>query len=190
VSAVWASPGRLQINVCAACLEEQMRSGDWEIDGAKIKSDPDVIVCSPDGRRQLVVEVQTNPSCRRPAIEWARTMRRNLLSHAGIPRSPYFMLALIPDYYYLWIESEPVDPDRKPDFEIEMQQVLRPYFDRLGLPPFRVGDKQMGEIIAAWLKDVAAAPPSTDASLQWLYDSGLYDALKYGAVEMQEKLAA
>jgi hypothetical protein len=190
VSAVWASPGRLQIDVCAACLDEQMRSGDWEIQGAKIKGEPDVTVYSPNGKRQLVVEVQTNPSCRKPALEWAKKMRHNLLAHAGIPVSPYFMLALIPDYLYLWKESYPVDPDRAPDYEIPLPEVLQPYLAHLALPPFRVGDKQMGEIIAAWLKEITAAQPSADASLQWLYDSGLYEALKDGSVEMQEKLAA
>jgi hypothetical protein len=117
-------------------------------------------------------------------------MRHNLLAHAGIPVSPYFMLALIPDYLYLWKESYPVDPDRAPDYEIPLQEVLQPYLAHLALPPFRVDDKQMGEIIAAWLKEITAAQPSADASLQWLYDSGLYEALKDGSVEMQEKLAA
>lgn len=29
VTAVWGSPARLQINVCGACLAEQLRTGQW-----------------------------------------------------------------------------------------------------------------------------------------------------------------
>jgi hypothetical protein len=34
------------------------------------------------------------------------------------------------------------------------------------------------------------AEPAADASLKWLYESGLYDALKDGLVETQDKIAA
>jgi hypothetical protein len=37
ITAVWASPGRTQINVCRACLEEKMRAGEWEVEGAKVR---------------------------------------------------------------------------------------------------------------------------------------------------------
>lgn len=36
VTAVWALPGRVQINVCRACLEEMMREGQWEVPGARV----------------------------------------------------------------------------------------------------------------------------------------------------------
>ncbi len=35
VTAVWTLPARAQVNVCRPCLEEQIRSGDWQISGCK-----------------------------------------------------------------------------------------------------------------------------------------------------------
>ncbi len=190
VTAVWASPGRLQIDVCGACLDEQVRIGEWQTNGGDIERRADVAVYSPSGKLQLMVEVLLNPGCRAPAVEWAIRTRRNLLFHGGIPGSPYLLLALIPYSFYLWKEEEEIAPDRAPDFEVEIRQVLQPYIDRLTPPPYRVNERQMAEVIAAWLKDVVAAEPSADASLKWLYESGLYDALKNGFVEMETAIAA
>ena len=37
ITAVWGPPGRTQINVCGACLEEKMRAGEWEVEGARVR---------------------------------------------------------------------------------------------------------------------------------------------------------
>lgn len=37
ITAVWGPPGRTQINVCRACLEEKMRLGEWEVEGARVR---------------------------------------------------------------------------------------------------------------------------------------------------------
>jgi hypothetical protein len=34
ITAVW-SPSRKQINVCGACLDEQLKTGTWKIEGAR-----------------------------------------------------------------------------------------------------------------------------------------------------------
>ena len=36
VTAVWATPGRTQVNVCNSCLEEKIRRGEWEVEGARV----------------------------------------------------------------------------------------------------------------------------------------------------------
>lgn len=36
ITAVWGPPGRTQINVCRACLEEKIRIGEWEVEGARL----------------------------------------------------------------------------------------------------------------------------------------------------------
>jgi len=33
---VWGSPGQTQINVCRICLEEKIRLGEWEVEGARL----------------------------------------------------------------------------------------------------------------------------------------------------------
>lgn len=36
VTAVWGPRGRTQINVCRASLEEKIRLGEWEVEGARL----------------------------------------------------------------------------------------------------------------------------------------------------------
>ena len=36
ITAVWGTPGRLQINVCRACLDEKIRVGEWDVEGARV----------------------------------------------------------------------------------------------------------------------------------------------------------
>jgi len=36
ITAVWGSPGQTQINVCRICLEEKIRLGEWEVEGARL----------------------------------------------------------------------------------------------------------------------------------------------------------
>jgi len=35
ITAVWVVPGGQQIDVCSACLDEQLRTGVWTIEGAR-----------------------------------------------------------------------------------------------------------------------------------------------------------
>jgi len=35
LTAVWTLPGKTQINVCSACLDEQVRTGEWIVEGAR-----------------------------------------------------------------------------------------------------------------------------------------------------------
>jgi hypothetical protein len=37
ITAVWGPPGRTQINVCRARLEEKMRRGEWVVEGARLR---------------------------------------------------------------------------------------------------------------------------------------------------------
>ena len=36
ITAVWGPPGQTQINVCRMCLEEKIRLGEWEVEGARL----------------------------------------------------------------------------------------------------------------------------------------------------------
>lgn len=36
ITAVWGEPGQTQINVCRMCLEEKIRLGEWEVEGARL----------------------------------------------------------------------------------------------------------------------------------------------------------
>jgi len=53
VTAVWSPPGRTQMNVCRPCLEEKIRAGEWEIQGARVEQRVDVAVYSKEQQLQL-----------------------------------------------------------------------------------------------------------------------------------------
>lgn len=36
ITAVWGPPGRTQINVCRACLDEKIRLGKWDVEEARL----------------------------------------------------------------------------------------------------------------------------------------------------------
>jgi hypothetical protein len=37
ITAVWGPPGRTQLNVCRACLETKIRTGEWQVEGARLQ---------------------------------------------------------------------------------------------------------------------------------------------------------
>jgi hypothetical protein len=173
-------------------LEEQIRSGEWEIRGVKIEKRADVAVYSPDNKLRLVVEVKKKPVAKKISREWAASIHRNLLAHGGIPITPYFLLVVPPDYLFLWKEGDATNFERKPDYEVEAKEFLERYFDK-PQPSLKVTSEHyyLEHLVSRWLKDLVKSNPLTDQpSRKWLYDSGLYDAIKDGKVVMQAKVAA
>jgi len=113
LTAVWQLPARKQINVCRACLENEIRAGEWSISGARIPPHADVAVVGRDGALVLLVEVKWSPP-RKDAEGWARQVRRNLVAHGALPQAPYFMLATYPGASFLWAGRAGSDPDVPP----------------------------------------------------------------------------
>lgn len=143
----------------------------------------DIAVYNPDGELQLVVEVKNRPHA---SAEWVAHLRRNLLAHAFIPPSPYFLLAL-PDFFYLWKDAASLDILATPDFQISAPEVLAPYLNF----PLSLNDLShagLELLMTAWLEDIIHAELQRDATgpnLQWLFDSGLYEAIARGSVAIE-----
>jgi hypothetical protein len=49
VTAIWSPPGRTQVNVCGACLNEMIRRGEWYVKGARLPRPAAVAVLEPQG---------------------------------------------------------------------------------------------------------------------------------------------
>lgn len=190
ITAVWTLPSRVQVNVCRPCLEEQVRSGEWEIQGAKVEKRADVAVYSPDKRLQLIVEVKKRPSKQVELKDWANRIHRNLLAHAGVPITPYFLIAILPDCFYLWKDNSQSTLDRPPDYEINAKDILQRYFETLSSPPDTVSEHQLESLVTLWLTDLVHSEPSDSDYMKWFYDSGLYAATKDGSVIMEAPVAA
>jgi hypothetical protein len=111
---------------------------------------------------QLLVEARNVAA---PSEEWTIEFLRNLLLHARIPPSPYFLLAL---------------RNRLSDFEGSTDAALRPYLSRIALEKLSTIEFEM--LIQAWLSDLVAGtlPEMTDR--RWLEESGLAESARDGAI--------
>lgn len=190
ITAVWGSPGRWQINVCSPCLGEQVRRGEWEIEGARIDRRADVAVYAPGRKLLLVAEVKRSADVKPPLREAAIRIHRNLITHSGIPGASYFLLALLPDSLYLWKGNGQAEAARAPDYEFDAQELLKPYFELLATSSSQASQFQLETVIKLWLKDVASAKDISLAAGEGLRESGLYEALKNGIVELETAIAA
>ena len=143
----------------------------------------DIAVSGADGRVQLVVETKNIPDA--PA-EWVTRFRRNLLAHSFLPSAPYFLLVL-PDYLYLWTAASTADNLANPDYKIKATEVFAPYLksnqslkdlSRYGLELLTIS--WLGNLL-----DNDSRRDSVDGNSKWLFDSGLYEAISNGSVELE-----
>ncbi len=154
-----------------------------------IKKIADIVVYAPDSSPQLVVEVKNRSGA---SATWAARMLRNLLVHGMILDAPYYMLAL-PDVFYLWKNVDSslsgsrniTGGEVEPDFEINATEVLASYVDRRSFSPDAISEYGLELLVSSWLADLVEPELSravVSPTLFWLFDSGLYDAIKGGRV--------
>lgn len=142
---------------------------------------PDIVVFSPDDKIQLIVEVKSK---QQTSDAWAAQLRRNLITHAILPRAPYFLLAT-PDFLRLWRDTQDVD-ERQADVKVQTTAVLRPYLSHWGNA---FPDEQSFELlIKTWLSNLVHShleKHEAPSELGWVFDTGLYDSIRHGHVERQ-----
>lgn len=146
--------------------------------GRPMRSSPDFLVQSRNGRMILAVEARSRPSAGR---RWAAEFRRNLLA-SGIPATPFFLLAL-PDRFFLW-GPQATDPMAPPDYEINPEQVLRPYLADLPWSLSSLGNGSFDMLVSLWLDD--AVHGTAKCHPTWMIDSGLDRELLGSTVAMAE----
>ena len=143
----------------------------------------DIAVYSPDRELQLVVEIKNKLGA---SAEWVTRLRHNLLVHSFIPHVPYFLLVL-PDFFYLWTDTTPVNNLAEPDYKIEATEVLAPYL-RSNQSLNDISGYGLELLIMSWLEDTVRTElqrDTVDPNLQWLFDSGLYEAVARGSVAVE-----
>jgi len=140
----------------------------------------DLCVDNVAGQRMLIVEVKTK---RNASSEWAAQLRRNILAHGTFPKAPYFLM-VFPDRFYLWTGADDQRVQREPDYSINARPIFQPYFEQAGVSEEKISGQSFELIVASWLGKIIHGSKSiedTDASQQWLIESGLYDAIIGGS---------
>lgn len=140
----------------------------------------DIVVHDSAGNLQLVVEVKNRIGA---SVEWAATLRRNLLAHNLVPAAPFFMLVL-PDNLYLWKQGKSSELT-SPDFVAPTQAILRHQEKRSAKSLDNVTEYGLELMVVSWLGmvlDTEIDPDLVPTELTWLYESGLYNAIKHGTI--------
>jgi len=194
ITAVWIPPGRQQLNVCKACLEEKIRTGEWDVEGAKVKGMKrhfDVAVFNRHNDLVLVVEIKNKIGTSK---SWAVNMYDKLLKYSSIPEVPYFMM-MLPDKVYLWksdkgqlvhifdtynilkpyadlsdLKLSDVNTDNSDDFVHKKREVLQKHYN-------------LQEICANWLESVAEnGLKHTEPEIA---QTGLSESIRGGRVQIE-----
>ena len=142
----------------------------------------DFLVDSRDGELVLAVEIKRKTNV---SPEWASEFRRNILSEGNLPKAPYFLM-VFPDKFYLWSDTN--NQDREEPTLIDANPILQPYFERAGLTAENISHQSLELIISSWLGEITHSNSlhrNMENSQQWLFKSGLYDALVGGKFEYE-----
>ena len=145
---------------------------------------PDIAVYSPNNELQLIVEVKNKLGA---TPEWAANMRRNLLIHSVVPYSPYFLLAL-PDYFYLWKDPSATLETRAPDYTANSKLIWESYLGDSSQYLDTMSEYSLELMTKTWLYGLTNAELTRETAPPheaWLFNSGLYDAIKHGYVNAE-----
>lgn len=146
-----------------------------------------------DTKRNLVLTVVTMKiSGKSP--DWAALMRRNFYTdeNATLPNAPFFLFALA-DHFYLWKNVDDKG-EVKPTYDMDPRFALEPFFNKTGYSlkqlnresfELVVGFCLSGIILAYEKNDICSADPKwlSEPNHEWLFGSGLFDAIKRGHIE-------
>lgn len=144
----------------------------------------DMAVQGKDRHLQLLVEVKNK---RGASKIWAAKMRRNMYAHGLLPEAPFFLLAL-PDKFYLWKNIGLSTDLIEPDYEINPESFLKPYYPKAYAPNYQISSEGFELIVSAWLHQILTLP-SVDLlpqNMDWLVNSGLFDVIHHGHLKLEE----
>ena len=141
----------------------------------------DIAVYDRDGQLQLIAEVKGRLAAE---PDWAAQIRGNLMDHLGLPNAPFFLLAL-PDRFYLWHNLPDPRAVVPADYVIDPAPLLAPYLDDNYRLSERLSDTTLILAVSGWLSFLTWATASEEqaaGAARWLFDSGLYRAIRGGTV--------
>ena len=145
----------------------------------------DIAVYSSGHKLILIGEIKASSSF---SGEWAAKMRRNLLAHSLIPKSPFFMI-VSHEKIFLWVDQ--AAEDVLPQFTADTHSILSQYFQSSRTKPKNATEYSLEIAVASWLSDIISSPrpdKSECLKLKIVYESGLFKAIRGGSVVMEALL--
>ena len=143
----------------------------------------DFIAYDADGAVVLLAEAKSRHGT---SESWAAKLRRNMLAHGVLPRARYFLIAT-PERMYGWRQESLSVKEVPPQFTIDAQKALAPYFGKLNQDPANISPKAFELLILTWLTDIASSAErraELDPTLRSLSESGLLSSLRQAQIEM------
>ena len=144
----------------------------------------DIVIYSPDNRLQLVAEVKGKAGA---TSEWAVQMRRNLKAHSAIPPTRFFLLAT-PERFYIWKNGSESPDEAEPDEVVDARPIFDSYIKNTQISRDQISDSGLELILTSWLSSLVNSKLSREsvpASQKWIFDSGLYEAIRHGSIETE-----
>lgn len=143
----------------------------------------DLIAYRPDGKVVLLAEAKSR---RGTSASWAAKLRRNMLAHGTLPDSQFFVIAT-PERIYGWRQEDLPPNEVPPQFFLDAEEVLRPYFAKLRKSPDDISPSAFELLILTWLTDISKSSVEQvkpDPSLAPLVESGLLSSLHEAQIEL------
>jgi hypothetical protein len=136
-----------------------------------------------DADRTVVLLAEAK-SRRGTSESWAAKLRRNMLAHGVLPKSQYFLIAT-PDRMYGWRQENLSLNEVPPQFTVDAQKALAPYFAKLHQDPANISPGAFELLLLTWLTDLAITDDQpVDPVLRSLSESGLLASLQRTEIEM------
>lgn len=145
---------------------------------------PDLAVYGVDHKLKLLVEIKNKVGA---SLNWAAEMRRNLLAHSVIGPSPFFLLALS-DSFHLWKNAETVNWQSLPDYSVPAEEVLSELLKGSSISLEKISGYGLEMLVSSWLTLVMISDLTPETALpaqQWMFESGLYQAIHDGSIITQ-----
>jgi len=127
----------------------------------------DFVAYDPEGKVVLLAEAKSR---RGTSEHWAAGLRRNMLSHGGLPWAKYFLIAT-PERMYLWKQGSLTRGEMPPEFSIDATKVFEPYFQKFRQEPSRIGPEAFELLVLTWLTDLSRSDQrriKEDSPSSWL----------------------
>ncbi|HEY7023222.1 MAG TPA: hypothetical protein VH349_19035 [Ktedonobacterales bacterium] len=140
----------------------------------------DILIKDHNDEPIVAVEVKNRQNL---TPEIATTLRRNLIFHGFVPRTPYFLL-LSQDVGYLWKDAALADPLAPPDYQFPLDNVLSRYLKSES--PRRLYGSELELVVAQWLIGLTLeqGDPTEEPEIT-LRSAGLDQAIRGGSVLLE-----